>query len=130
MQAGKGGEQNWLLSVGYGSPNPALRKYLWQDLNSEVMEIEGPWLIMGDFNSVSAAEEVSNHGKLDKRRCAGFVEWISDPNLLDLGFSGPRFTWTRGSTADTFKGGRLDKALCNMEWRFLFDSASISHLRT
>ena len=37
---------------------------------------------MGDFNSVSAAEEVSSHGKLDKRRCAGLTWGFQVPALL------------------------------------------------
>ena len=32
MQVGVGGDKNWLnISVAYGSPNPTLTKFLWQD---------------------------------------------------------------------------------------------------
>ena len=45
-----------------------------------------------------------------------------------MGFTGPRFTWSRGIDTETFEGARLDRALCNMAWRLLFDSASVHHI--
>ena len=39
---------------------------------------------------------------------------IDDLRLVNLGFSGSCFTWSRGNDAHTFKGARLDRALCSM----------------
>ncbi|KAF7811130.1 putative ribonuclease H protein At1g65750 family [Senna tora] len=44
-------------------------------------------------------------------------------SLVDLGFSGPGFTWERGGVA-----ARLDRALANMGWRNMFPEASVLHL--
>ena len=114
MKLGRKGETPWLLSVVYGSPHSSLRKFLWKDLRKGNLDLTYPRLIIGDFNSFTAAEEVSNPGKLDKRRCTGFLEWIHEHELIDMGFTGPRFTWSRGVDTKTFKGARLDRALCNM----------------
>ena len=92
------------------------------------MEQRDPWLAAGDFNSVIAGDEVSNPVKLVKLKCSGFQEWVSDHSLVDLGFDGPTFTWTKGNDERNFQGARLDRDLCNMEWRSLFETAIVGHL--
>jgi len=62
------------------------------------------------------------------RRCNNFNFWIENNHLIDLGFSGPRYTWTRGNTMETMKYARLDRGLCNEHWRMLFEEASVRHL--
>ena len=37
-----------------------------------------------------------------------FGDWIFNQGLIDLGFTRPKFTWTRGQFSETFKGARLD----------------------
>ena len=74
------------------------------------------------------AEETSNPRKLDSRRSADFTDLISNHQLIDLGFIGPGLTWTRGTTTSSFKGTRLDRALCNAAWRLRFDGAAVMHL--
>ena len=73
-------------------------------------------------------EEVSQGRNFDVRRCAGFLSWTDDHEVIDMGVSGPCYTWTRGTSTETFKGARLDRALCNPEWRSLFDTAEVTHL--
>ena len=49
--------------------------------------------------------------------------------LMNLGFQGPRFTWTNKSPA--WNGPiqeRLDRGLGNAEWKLLFPTAEIHHL--
>lgn len=84
-------------------------------------------MVVGDFNFVLTREEVSNVGRFDKRINVGFQQWIDDHELIDMGFIGPCFTWTRGMSISSFKGPRLDRALCNMEWRILFKDIVVSH---
>ena len=81
----------------------------------------------GDFNSVTKAEEVSNAGKFDKRRCSGFNDWIFGNGLIDMGFIGPKFTWIRGRSPSAFKGARLDSRVHNLgRGRGGYDSAEES----
>ncbi|XP_031124258.1 uncharacterized protein LOC116026974 [Ipomoea triloba] len=44
------------------------------------------------------------------------------------GFSGPSLTWIRGNSSGTVKGARLDRVLCNVEWRQRFPNVSVVHL--
>lgn len=67
-------------------------------------------LLMGDFNATLSP--------LERLDCIGntidsdaFGEWVSLHALLDLGHSGPIFTWKHGSTL-----ARLDRFLASTEW--------------
>ena len=52
----------------YGSPNHSLLKNLWRDLNQKNMVLDEPWVIAGDFNSVTSVDEISNPDLMDQRR--------------------------------------------------------------
>lgn len=98
----------WYLGIVYGSQDHGLRKRLWMDLNVVSLGIEGPLMVLGDFNSVVSAEEVSSQDSWTAHRFLGFRDWIFEQGLLDMGFCGHTFTWTRRVHASTFKGVRLD----------------------
>ena len=49
--------------------------------------------MVGDFNSVMTSDEVSTRGAFDKRS-AGFLDWIFEQQIIDLGYSRSRFTWS------------------------------------
>ncbi|XP_031096925.1 uncharacterized protein LOC116001176 [Ipomoea triloba] len=40
------------------------------------------------------------------QRCADFAEWITNKGLIDMGFTGPKLTWSRGNTTGSAKGAR------------------------
>ena len=86
------------------------------------------WLLAGDFNETSSLDE-RNHGGPDmQRRCNRFTYWIENNGLLDLGYSGPKFTWSRGLSPGTRKEARLNRALCNAQWRLKFQEGAVRHL--
>ena len=76
----------------YGSLNPSLRNLLWETLNRKWLNLIDSWLVMGDFNLVVMAEEVTHPEKMDPRRYSGFVDWIAEHDLVDMGYSRPHFT--------------------------------------
>ncbi|KAJ8429322.1 hypothetical protein Cgig2_025558 [Carnegiea gigantea] len=54
--------------------------------------------------------------------------WIENNGFIDLGFSGPKFTWTKGNNPETQKCARLDRVLCNMAWRTRYQEGAVQHL--
>ena len=48
--------------------------------------------------------------------------------MIDLGFIGPRFTWSRGNISSSFTTARLDRVVSNTDWRAKFDQATIQRL--
>ena len=77
---------------------------MWRDLNQNVLTLKDPWMEVGDFNSVVDAEESTNPKKISQNRCLDFANWIFDHSLLDMGFIGSKFTWTRVVSSNTFTG--------------------------
>ncbi|XP_019184814.1 PREDICTED: uncharacterized protein LOC109179775 [Ipomoea nil] len=76
FQVTENGSSPWLMSAVYGSPNPALRKRLFMDLSGQYFEPHGPWLIVGDFNSITDRSEVSSSKTFTSSRCSAFNNWI------------------------------------------------------
>ncbi|XP_024042019.1 uncharacterized protein LOC112099143 [Citrus clementina] len=54
---------------------------------------------------------------------ASIASQMSDLWMLDLNFSGPHFTWSRGNLSK-----RLDKAVCNDGWLIKHANSSVMHL--
>ncbi|XP_019177832.1 PREDICTED: uncharacterized protein LOC109173030 [Ipomoea nil] len=122
------GQNSWLMTVVYGSPDHSLRRKLFEDLSGDRFDPQGPWLTVGDFNSVTCKEEVSNSESYSHTRCSQFNNWIHSERLIDLGYTGSSFTWMRGVDKPSFKAARLDRALSNIEWKLRFPNAEVQHL--
>ncbi|OMP09112.1 Endonuclease/exonuclease/phosphatase [Corchorus olitorius] len=91
----KQNNNEWNFTTVYGSPAPTNREELWTYLGDESQNIQGPWLVGGDFNSISSSAEKSNFSSQDTNGCRRFNEVINQCELMDLGFMGPRYTWKR-----------------------------------
>ncbi|RAL42420.1 hypothetical protein DM860_017600 [Cuscuta australis] len=118
----------WTFAVEYASPTPHLRQKLWNTLKRDNLNITTPWIAAGDFNSVTKREEVSNPDHFEAHRCSRFNEWTFDEAMIDLGFIGQCFTWKRGTDNVNFKGARLDRVLCSIDWLDRNTKTEVRHL--
>lgn len=96
-----------MLTIVYASPNASIRKYFWAKLNE--VNINEPWLIMGDFNCVLKDEERNSRGGAS----SSFPNWVTQRSLIDLGYVGHRYTRSLGVIVDTKRVARLDRGLSN-----------------
>lgn len=48
--------------------------------------------------------------------------------MVDLGFQGPKFTWTNCRKGAANVKERIDRAWCNLCWHHKFDKAHVKHL--
>ena len=113
----------WELTVIYASPQPLVRRALWDQLSRLEASIQGPWLLGGDLNATYLDTErfsVATHKLMHDR---DFAQWIDNSCMVDLGFVGPEYTWKRGTSE-----ARLDRCLANEEWLSLFSYTSVVHL--
>lgn len=123
------GEDPWMFSGIYASPDSSIRTELWRALEEVKRNFNGPWLLAGDFNETRTMEERHGVGGSEmQRRCSAFSRWMEENGLIDLGFSGPNHTWFRGDTEATFKSARLDRFISNEVWRLQFEEGSVKHL--
>lgn len=90
----------------------------------------GPWLLIGDFNTVLSCTDKLGGKLVASSRNGGLRRIMDDHDLIDLGFIGHAITWNnkRGGMANIQE--RLDRGIANVEWKFLFPEAIIIHLPT
>ncbi|KAL2926667.1 Aspartate--tRNA(Asp/Asn) ligase [Bienertia sinuspersici] len=82
-----------------------------------------PWLLAGDFNETRFSWERNSSCGATSRRTSQFNYWVEAHHLLEVEFSGPTHTWSRGNTTDTHRSARLDRALCSTDWGLRFNKA-------
>jgi len=102
----------WTFTAIYASPLCSMREQLRQEIEFFAESNTTPWLLAGDFNETINLSERDHGSDEMARRCFRFNNMIKNNGLIDLGFFGPRFTWSRGNSWLTRKSARLDRALC------------------
>ena len=78
----------FLISIVYAKCSRRERGDLWDSLR-DVSPQDGPWVVGGDFNSISNSSEGEGGAPPDLNAMNDFNSCILDCNLLDIGFSGP-----------------------------------------
>ena len=84
--------------------------------------------MLGDFNEVLSGEEKLGGRQINAYRAKLFQECINGCGLMDMGFLGPRFTWTNLRNLSDLIQDRLDRGFCNASWSLLYPEATIEHL--
>lgn len=117
----KGG-LTWEMTEIYASLIAHKWRHIWNSLDS--MVTTRPWMIIRDFNCVLEREEHS----LGVGESSNFMEWVERRGLIDLGYTGPKFTWKHGSNEASRRATRLDRSLGDDNWRRLFPATKVRHL--
>jgi hypothetical protein len=118
----------WTLAGFYGPPYKTKQSKAWVNLHAFLDSIVGPWLCMGDFNTITMDSEKEG-GRAGNSSSTNFLnDLMFDLGAIDLGFTGNKFTWSnkrwgRGSIRE-----RLDRGIANVNWRMTFPKAVIYHL--
>uniref|UniRef100_A0A2N9FQ21 Reverse transcriptase domain-containing protein n=1 Tax=Fagus sylvatica TaxID=28930 RepID=A0A2N9FQ21_FAGSY len=117
----------WLFSAIYASTSFDSRLELWDHLANFSGTHSLPWMVAGDFNDILSSHEKFSATPASQRRMTAFKNCLDSCNLLDLGFNGPRFTWTN-KRPNGLVMERLDRVLCNPSWKQCFEEANVLHL--
>jgi hypothetical protein len=120
-----GSDQWWYLTCFYGHPVLAKRHESWALLNHLQSFCRGAWLCCGDFNEIVEHSEKWGGSRRRDGQMEQFRSVLEDCGLSDLGFLGPKFTWTNGQFGDNFIKERLDRAVANRAWCALFPNREI-----
>lgn len=106
----------------------SLRNELWHYLRSLGQVIQSPWLIAGDFNQPVHPEDKSGGHPVSSHQTQLLWDALEGCQLLDMGFSGPKFTWSNNRIGRTRIRERIDRAFCNAGWQNRFQHHGVRHL--
>ncbi|KAK6123881.1 hypothetical protein DH2020_042372 [Rehmannia glutinosa] len=121
-------QQPWVFSGIYGWPDNSQKWKTCQLMRDINPGIGKPWLCAGDFNEIMwSVEKIRGRFRFDNNM-EEFRNTINNCGLTDLGFSGPRFTWTNMQHGDNNIQERLDRALANDVWISQFPYYRVTHL--
>lgn len=124
----KGCVDEWMLIGVYGDPNRVENPEIWNDLESHVSGFDGSACLTGDFNAiVSSTEKWGGQVRLSSPNKA-FRTWINQAGLIDLGHSGPAYTWSNKQFGSQNVSQRLDRALGNLSWTMKNPDSLVFHL--
>lgn len=83
-----------LVHLCQGKPYLHDKQLLWSNLKSFLASSSGPSLVVGYFNDILNLNDIFGGLKPSEKKMQAFRKNLDECNLLDLGFSGPRFTWS------------------------------------
>jgi hypothetical protein len=74
------------------------------------------WLCIGDFNEIVTKKKTRGRLCEGKGRWKCFEELLRIVFLIDLGYRGPKFTWTNCKDGNNFTKERLHRVVANRGW--------------
>lgn len=119
---------SWLLSAIYDSPKFKNMCIMWENLKTISDHHDLSWILIGDFNEVLDESEKFGGNSLSVRKFREYREYMDHCSLLDLGFLGPKYTWTNKRGIGNLIQEQLDRCWATPSWKTLFPEASVSHL--
>lgn len=84
----------WYYTAIYASPIPSNRHHLWDHLRDIRNQIRGSWLLIGNFNDIIFASEVSR-GQFNSSRACLMADMMNACGVMDLEMVGGSFTWRK-----------------------------------
>ena len=78
----------------YGLHTIVDRRDLWDSLRMWCPS--GPWLVLGDFNSILSQDDKLNGNVVSMYEIDDFHNYCHDLGLFNLNYSGCHFTWSTG----------------------------------
>ncbi|XP_038972754.1 uncharacterized protein LOC120104917 [Phoenix dactylifera] len=128
MVISEGDRRPWVLSAVYASTDYRVRRALWEEA-SQMISHGHPMLMAGDFNCIVDSQEKMGGNPFSlNRKIKEFQDFISTNGLIDLGFSGPRFTWCNNQQGRARVWERLDRACATAGWVQSFPDYHVRHL--
>jgi endonuclease/exonuclease/phosphatase family metal-dependent hydrolase len=118
----------WKLTGFYGHPEWNKRKESWDLLQHLQSYSPMAWVCIGDFNEIVEQSEKWGANPRREGQMELFRLALEKCNLSDLGYTGPRFTWTNCQPDGNFIKVRLDRAVANTQWCSMFTGASVQVL--
>uniref|UniRef100_A0A803PMJ8 Reverse transcriptase domain-containing protein n=1 Tax=Cannabis sativa TaxID=3483 RepID=A0A803PMJ8_CANSA len=126
-----GKQFEWTLIAAYGTPYENQRRVFWEIMASEVVNLNQPWLLMGDLNVLANPYEKMGGRRLVDKDTRYLRDFFRSTGGIDLGCKGCRFTWQNNRFHGMLTRERLDRAIASHVWLLEYQFAEVTnHLIT
>ncbi|XP_021730588.1 uncharacterized protein LOC110697529 [Chenopodium quinoa] len=88
---------------------------LWDGISS-LGVVSGPWLVIGDFNSVPNSYDRINGNVVTNYEVNHFRSFVDNLDLCELISKGSFYSWSNKGHGDTRIATRIDRGLVNQAW--------------
>ena len=82
----------------------------------------------GDFNEPLINEDKFGGRGVNINRSLAFKDCLDKCSMVDMGFSGPRYTWTNKRDISNLIIERIDRFFMNPDWYVMYPNARVTHL--
>lgn len=86
------------------------------------------WIMASDFNEPLIEEDKFGSRGVHVSRSLAFKDCLDFCNMVDMGFSGPRYTWTNKRDLNNIILERIYRFFMNPNWCLLYRDAKVKHL--
>ena len=93
---------------------------MWENLTKVAKLHKLSWVMAGDFNKPLIDE--------DKFGGKGVKDCLDRCSMVDMGFSGPRYTWTNKRDFNNLILEKIDRFFMNSDWCVIYLNARVTHL--
>lgn len=125
------GDKNkgWNLFASYGTPYPSEKEFFWEFIGNQVADCHLPWVVIGDLNEIVTANENRGGRNIWKNRLF-LKQFMDNIGVIDLGFSGKRYTWGNNHEGFACIKERLGRAVVDKKWIEMFQTTFGEHFLT
>jgi hypothetical protein len=117
----------WHLTCVYGEPRVENQHNMWSQLQKLKVQNSLPRCVLGDFNAALWSFEHLSVKPRAERQMVAFRDTLEICELVDLGFSGPAYTYDNRRHGSANVQVRLDRAVADNDWRNLFPESRVVH---
>ena len=118
----------WRFTGFYGSPTMEGKATAWSILRTLQTHHTLPWLCASDFNELLSGSEKWGRRPRLEHQMSQFRQVVDDCGFMDLGFTGPAYTWCNNQTGYSRVLERLDRSLATTDWLLRFPNCHVHHL--
>ena len=120
----------WRFTDFYGNPETHRRSESWDLLRRLHGRNSLPWLCVGDFNEIVKQSEKFRGRLRPQNQMQMFRDALDECELMDLGFKGFPFTWSKHYKDGFLIWERLDKAIASHDWFVDFSGTRVTHVNS
>ncbi|KAM0902952.1 hypothetical protein ACQ4PT_018963 [Festuca glaucescens] len=95
-----------------------------------VVDCDGTGRCWGSYMRVRVEDEHIGPSDQSEAQINAFRDCLQDYELMDIGFEGPKFTWSNRQEADTHVKVRLDRAVANGDFSRIFEDCAVENIIT